>query len=287
MSILYHNLNSQWFPIPESSYIQGWETPELRTSLIAFGLHITNQPGNFLGEHPGQFFFSDELIPQPRPATIHAWDRLCRIGHMHSKTFILPFLPSISMEDETGGGIQESGRRLSSLSTKSKHHARDSTGRLVWGEVYIARLDTKSQASTAIRARVQRSDLSESQILGKYWWADIDPVSSQSQIRERAEFLAGYGIPAWNLFADDNRLIKINRLLFRFLNTTTANNWALAYMEAKAAVRQNPQLVFEDFHLLRRQIRDAVVEKEIQALEGKVEKNSKKPGRFGPNQVDF
>src|SRR5882757_6127903 len=120
-----------------------------RRSVISLVFQITrlSTSSNLLGDASslrGEYFFSDNGIPRPRPATSLAWASLCAFGPVNGfikpgepesyqrfdptqGCFLLPFLPKILYNEEQN----------QSLGRQSKYHERDSLDRIRWGSVFI------------------------------------------------------------------------------------------------------------------------------------------------------
>ena len=290
------------FPVPDSPYATNGIRLDKHVplSLIAFHLNLIFAEGNAFHDQrkKGYYFFRDSSVPHPRPATQLAWERLCRLGHLRSKSFLVPFLPALREEDEAGQAIAEKGIHVASLSRRSALHRKESIklpdGRvfdaIIWGDCYIGSLASDSQAPhTTLVGHTDRSNVSEALVLGP---SDLDGSTGQESIRNRLEFLAQYGIPATNAWAKIAGIPRIHRLLFQFVKQVDASSWADSYRHASVAVRADPGIIAADYRdmleeqrLKRQRIAEEESVKESKP-EPKIEKNSTNRAGFG-NLSDF
>lgn len=241
-------IESHLFPIPDSIYSSnGFLDPYFPLSLIALNLTIVSSPDNMMSDQrkKGFFFFRNSGVPKPRPCTILAWERICRLGNLKSKTFMIPFLPSMREEDEVGTAIGTRGERLPSLSRKSALHVKDKLGRIHWGNVYIATLRTDS--SNVLIASLDRSNATESLVVPYH---DQHYKSSQDSIRARMEFLASHGILGFDSGNPDFILPVARRLLFQFTAQQAADEWAQEYRRCHHLVDSDPAQVNADWKVL-------------------------------------
>lgn len=188
----------------------------------------------------GVYFFRDFGVPVPRPSTFLAWEQICRIGNTSSPMVMLPFLPSMSADDEVGSALSIRGSHLPSLSSKSSLHVRDSRNMVIWGNVFIGDSDAGSLTHS-----VRRSDVTESMLVPP---THFESKTAQLSIRTRMEFLARFGFVQTNKSMLDMRVPRVWRLMFQFLKGDAAEHWIRAYSTAKKAVLADSNLIHSDFH---------------------------------------
>ena len=238
------------FPAFESpySYPDFHSARRLPLSILALNLEITNLGMNLIKKPKSPaFYLRDDMIPKPRPATQLAWEKICRLGHPLSKTFILPFLPALREEDEVGSAIGERGIKLPSLSRRSGEHQRekvDGHEYIKWGTVYIGTLNPMPGTDYFLTGAVERSNISESLILPPQ---DLWAETAQDSIRTRMEFLSAWGIPCMFSLAERIGFVPVTRLLLQFLTQQSAQNWAKAYAENHKLIRVDPEQAEADY----------------------------------------
>lgn len=287
-------INTSLFPTPQTQYAEGFiNEPHIALSILALNIHITNSTGNLLSREVknGHYFFRDDSLPTPRPATIGAWSRICRLGTVDSPLFILPFLPSLREDDEIGQAIGERGSKIHSLSRRSQLHLRDSEGRIVWGSIYLgSTAPNRGQDSSPLVGTSDRSNCTESLIVsGRYQ----HPASAQDSIRGRMESLASHGILGIGQACAAMAIPHVRRVLFQFTNQYAANQWAEAYVSARRLVSSDPGSIESDWKQMLHELVEAkrtAIQKESDAKPAKVakEKNIPKFGTFaGLGDIDF
>lgn len=264
--------------------------PLWRRSVIslAFQIACLSQSSNLLGDactERGEYFFSDNGVPRPRPATALAWASLCAFGPVNgfvkpgdefwederqiwSPTqghFLLPFLPKILYNEEQN----------QSLARMSKHHERDSADRIRWGSVFVA--DSSSgqiieQMSHGQRVAKEWIDShprgyilptweGQSHIpalfgeTGEGWQFGIIQNQANLLVTLRDPFieLARRGIIETKHGGSDCPRIK--RLIFRFLDITAARAWAFDYSESMRCAFES-DVIGADIQLLMTQIEE-------------------------------
>lgn len=243
-------IKSNLFPIPDSHYLNdSGSLKEVNLSIFGLYLQIAMAKNNLLKASVkyGHYFFRGFDIPCPRPATVLAWKAISHLGHRDSPYFLVPFLPSLREEDETGTAIGERGIHLASLSRRSGLHHKDETGRISWGMVYGGDLRRDVSDESILVWGLARSDATESQLVtGDF----SHPSSGQDSIRTRLEFLSQYGIPACHEAAIGIGLPIIRRVLFQHLSQTTAKAWAWGYSESLKLIAADPLSAVADFRLM-------------------------------------
>lgn len=260
-----------------------------RRSLVALAFHISHlsQSNNLLGDNAndrGEYLFTDNGVPRPRPSTALAWASLCAFGpvqgferplengqHLYhpfsltSGRFLIPFLPKILFHEDM----------QSSLSRQNKSHARDKDGNIRWGNVYIADSNTGDileQLPHGQRVAKEWSDSKPRGYILPTWRGQesIPPMYSESgegwqfgiiqnlpnllvTLRDPMLELAKRGIIETKYGGRD--CPKIRRLLIRFLDVTAARAWASDYAESMASAL-NSDHVQSDILLLMKQIQE-------------------------------
>lgn len=267
-------IDSSLWPIPDSQYAK--EGPLVRKwalSILAFHLDILMSPGNQLtGGLRGDYFFADSEVPLPRPATFLAWQKLVRLGHGLSATFVPPFLPSLREEDEVGQAIAKRGTHVVSLSRRSSAHFRDSQGRIRWGKIYFGNLEVRNPTKDSVlTGATNRSNIVEAVVCPQ---RDQHPDSAQNSIRERYEFLAIHGIASTKQLPF---IPGVHRLLFRFLSHDAVADWALCYVETHRLVMADPESIDSDFKQLIHEWLENSQNRNDEAIEKAVKNSS----RFG------
>lgn len=279
------------FPIPDSTYATNGVRFDrfAALSLLALHLQLVTNDANILkaDRKRGFIFLRDDSIPKPRPATQLAWERICRLGRPDSRSFLVPFLPALREEDETGQAISERGSHVGSLSRRNPNHRRETVASaelgsfeaIVWGDVYLGRIqkDHIGIQHSALVGVVDRSNVVESLVLPR---ADIDGASAQESIRTRMEFLAQYGIVATRDFCRTGLIPRINRLLFQFLRQEDASRWADSYRDTYFHIRRDADSINADYRELVESLQVKLVESE-EAEPEKVEKSSRVRQDFG------
>lgn len=220
-------------------------------SILAFAIQLMAAPGNLADAKQGQYFFSDSMVPKPRPASFHAWRALCHLGNESSLNFLVPFLPAIRHDEETGlaGSVKGLGNtgtiHLPSLTRRSKLHAKDDNGRIEWGAVYVGSAE-HDESQGFLHYVLHRSDVPESYVIQHpSWYASDASIRLNSGLRTRLEFLAQHGIPALNI--SGLPIPRVARGLFRFLSQSEAENWAAAYVQTWRLVQADPGCVKSDW----------------------------------------
>jgi len=272
------------FPAFDSPYTNP-KSQTLAASVMALHLQLIHASGNSLHSErtKGHYFFRNESVPLPRPATMEAWSLICRIGCSESPYFIPPFLPSLRADDEVGDAIQTRGAKVPSLSRKSSLHLRDDQKRIIWGSVYLARVDDYFGNGNTLLYEYDRSNITESKLSmprGFFW-----PASQESPIRHRMEFLASFGLPASNGLFAEIQIPAIHRLLFQFFRQDAVEAWSGKYAETHHLVKLDSGLAKADHKELMREIIESKQgnkgqESDESDLGKALEKYSKKPGRF-------
>jgi hypothetical protein len=250
-------LEPLFFPVPDSSYCtNGMRMDKVfPLSLLAWSTELLTAEGNLMAKadvNRGHIFLRSESIPLPRPATQLAWERVCRLGKPDSRSFLLPFLPAISAEDEMGQAISEKGIHIPSLSRRSSLHVRETVqlqdGKrfdgIVWGPVWRGLVTANAIKEGVIDGGFTRSNLVEAVVTHQ---RNIWPETAQDSIRQRMEFLAQYGVPAYNLFAKEKGLGRINRVLLQPLIKKHADEWAFAYARNYVRIREDVGLIEADY----------------------------------------
>lgn len=283
MKTAYPLIDPYQFPMPGVSY-SGGQDHVLAYSIMAFATQMISHAGNLLEDKAWQFMFRDWMIPRPRLCTILAWDGICRLGSKDSKVFMLPFLPSITEDDQMYGVQNNSG--LHSLHRASKHHVRVDR-QIQWGCIYLGFIGQ----GPPIFKTVEVSSIVEAQVLGfKGTRQFINGESSQYSIRDRMEYLAANGIPAVDELFDQKKMPRVDRLMFQFLNQKSAEVWADSYLEATNEYHQckNPREAIKNDW---KDMVDSIIEmqrvKEIAKLTGEKEKNNPKKVRFDMKDIEF
>lgn len=247
---LSFTIDTNLFPAFESpySYPELAFSRRLPLSILSLNLEITNLGLNLIKKPKSSaFFLRDDMIPKPRPATQLAWEKICRLGHPLSKTFILPFLPALREEDEVGSAIGERGIKLPSLSRRSGDHQREKVNGqeyIKWGTVYIGTLNPMQGTEYYLTGAIERSNITESLILPPQ---DLWPETAQDSIRTRMEFLSAWGIPSMFDLAARIGFQPITRLLLQFLNQHDAQAWAKAYVKTHDLIRLDPDQAESDY----------------------------------------
>lgn len=276
-------LNQHMFPLPESHYATsiGPFDKHLGLSILAFHISIVTHKGNQLRSDDNAYFFSDSAVPLPRPCTVLSWDRICRVGRMESRTFVLPFLPSLREDDEVGQAIAQRGSHVPSLSRRHSAHIRDDMGRINWGAIYTARKSVTPKWDSSLIGKTQRSNLVEALIVSG---VDQHSDSAQLSIRDRLEFLARHGlIYQQRDESGSHQLPPVRRLLFRILSDKVAADWAYGFNIAWNQVVSDPKIVESDYKLMLHEILEARIEA------NKTEAQKAAENRFGDTlkTVDF
>lgn len=276
-------LNQHMFPLPESHYATsiGPFDKHLGLSILAFHISVVTQKGNQLRSDDNAYFFSDSFVPIPRPATVLAWDRVCRLGRVESREYILPFLPSLREDDEVGQAIAQRGSHVPSLSRRHSAHIRDDKGRINWGAIYIGRKAETPKWDSSLVGKTQRSNLVEALVIHG---ADQHYESAQMSIRDRMEFLARHGLIYQRREEDGTvKLPPVRRLLFRILSDKVAADWAYGFNIAWNQVVADPKIVESDYKLMLHEILEARIEA------NKTEAQKAAENRFGDTlkTVDF
>lgn len=247
---LSFTIDTNLFPAFESpySYPELAFSRRLPLSILALNLEITNLGANlFKKPKDSAFFLRDDMIPKPRPATQLAWEKICRLGHPLSKTFLLPFLPSLREEDEVGSAIGERGIKLPSLSRRAGEHAtekKDGKSFIKWGTVYVGTLTPMPGTEYYLTGAIERSNINEALILPPQ---DLWAETAQDSIRSRMEFLAAWGIPSMKALASQIGFQPITRLLLQFTIQSSAQGWAKAYAETHKLLRVDPEQAESDY----------------------------------------
>lgn len=264
---------------------------------LAFEVSHLSQSSNLLSDEAakrGEFFFSDNGIPKPRPCTALAWASLCSFGpiieskqNLNEGNFLLPFLPKLTGHDEVN----------QSLARNSKLHERDSENRIRWGSIYIA---------DASSGRIVEQ-LPHGQRIAKEWGSErkhhsfmevnlfsIPPLWAAAgdgwsigiiqallpaypiTLRDPMIMLAKQGVPETSF--GGKACPRINRLLFRFLDILAARTWAEAYADSIRSVF-NENAVIDDLKILARQI-------EEKNQDDQLDKESGKPGKAWNKRKD-
>lgn len=236
MNEKFFQLKTHLFPA-QNHYSAGKCSP---LSILAFQVSLMDQFGNLGDDKAGIYFFRDHCVPRVRACTFPAWDAICGLGNEHSPMFYVPFLPAIRFDEEAGiagsiKGVGEAGStHLPTLTRKSKLHIRDSSGRIVWGAVYIGDC---TRGEDALVYQLNRSDIPETMVLPRAFHVKDPDFRVAGGLRSRMEFLAKYGIPA--IHASDFPLAPIKRVLFQFTNQNAAAEWAKSYVLAREDVKAN------------------------------------------------
>jgi len=247
---LSFTIDTNLFPAFESpySYPDLSLSRRLPLSILSLNLEITNLGLNLIKKPKSSaFYLRDDMIPKPRPATQLAWEKICRLGHPLSKTFILPFLPALREEDEVGSAIGERGIKLPSLSRRSGDHQREKVNGqeyIKWGTVYIGTLNPMQGTEYYLTGAIERSNINEALILPPQ---DLWPETAQDSIRTRMEFLSAWGIPCMFDLAARIGFQPIQRLLLQFLSQQAAHSWAKAYAETHKLLRVDPEQAESDY----------------------------------------
>lgn len=286
-------INPAFFPAPDSAYASNGQRFDkyASISILAWNIQLMSAGGGLYGkaEHKkGYVFYRDSGVPLPRPATQLAWERLCRLGHRESRSFLVPFLPSLRDEDEMGQAIAERGIRVPSLSRRSPLHVRERAttveGRsfesIVWGDIYLGRVGDSRTINNILVGAVDRSNIVEALVAPR---DSIWPATAQDSIRTRLEFIAQYGVPALFEFGKTAAAIPIaHRVLFQFLSQADAASWALAYNSAWHRIRQDPGLIEADWKDMIEDMQESLAAKESQETEERAaeQKKTQKAG-FG------
>lgn len=270
-------INPELFPVPESAYCTNGITLDrfASISILAFNVNLILAGDNILGKEgqkKGQFFGADAGVPLPRPCTILAWERLCRLGSWDSRLFIVPFLPALREEDEVGSAIGERGIHLPSLSRRSNHHVIETIevqGKTIdvinWGFVYIGDAKPESTINSILISKVSRSNVVEALVAPMH---RINPETSQESIRFRMEFLAQHGLPSLYEFGKQAAAVPIlKRILFRFTDQMSAARWGLAYAESYDRVRRDPGLIDADWQDMLHDYMDSMRAKDAETQE--------------------
>lgn len=284
------SIESHLFPLPDAYNTNGVGLDRFaHLSILAFHIQLVSAGGNlFKGEvKKGFYFFRNDSIPLPRPATQLAWERVCRIGKLESTLFLVPFLPALREEDESGLAIAERGTHLASLSRRSPLHHKElatidgkSFEFINWGPCYFGRIPADENDVTmhgTLESKMEYSNIVEARV-AKYH--DQSPDTSQESIRMRMEFFAQNGIPATNGMARKLGMPRIHRLLFQFLTQRWASHWADAYRDSYRAIRKDTGLIDADYKDMIESIKNKKV-KETQEGEEKAKKESTKKQDFG------
>lgn len=276
-------MNLSLFPALDSPYSKTENPKALIQSIISLHVQICLASSNLMysERHKGHFFFRNEAIPLPRPATILAWKAICQVGNSKSPFCLLPFLPSLRAEDEVGDAIQMLGAKVPSLSRKSALHIRDKEKGIVWGPAYVA-FDGK------IVNQYSKSNLLESQFLIPF--EHLNPESKLTSIRHRMEFLAAHGIPVTSAVANACKLPEITRLLFQFTSQVAAEKWAAAYAQADSILLADSKQARADYLLMLDIAIESRKEKNKDESNKKTQigKNSKLQDKFGDlTKIDF
>lgn len=283
---------SNIFPHPDSHYAtNGIKLDKFAPlAILAFHLNMTLGEGNVLQAQrkKGYYLFRESAVPFPRPCTQLAWERLCRLGRLNSHSFLVPFLPALRDDDESGAAISEKGTHVSSLSRRSPHHIRESVrlrdGKkfeaIIWGDCYVGSVESHAVHShTSLMGRLERSNVVESLVLPR---RDIEGVTSQESIRDRLEFLAQYGLPATHDWAKKALVPRIHKLLFQFLSQQAASFWADEYVKSYHQIRSDPGIIQADFNDMLEEQRAKRLKQEEKEEESitvaKIEKISTKRG---------
>lgn len=267
-------LDTSLFPAHESpySYPELDFVKELPFSIVALNLDIAAADGNLLEKgKKNQFLFRDFQIPTPRPCTQLAWERICRLGHDKSQSFLVPFLPALREEDEVGSAIGERGSHVPSLSRRSGDHHRetkDDGKYIIWGAVFIATLTTPMGRDYHLTGAIQRSNITESLITPP---TDMWSETAQDSIRLRMEFLASWGIPCMYDIASVFGLPRIRRLMFQMLSQEAASRWAKEYVKNHFLIRRDRSMIDSDYQELIQEIK----ERKFTPKQDKAEKSSK------------
>lgn len=271
-------IDSSLFPSLDSPYsypdlLLGHRLP---LSILALNLEITNLDKNLIKKPKSPaFYLRDDMVPKPRPATQLAWERICRLGHPLSKTFLVPFLPALREEDEVGSAIGERGVKLPSLSRRSGEHVREKINGqeyVKWGSVYIGTLTPMQGTEYYLTGSVSRSNITESLILPPQ---DLWAETAQESIRTRLEFLAAYGIPCMFDLAARIGFQPVTRLLLQFMSQQAAQDWAKTYAENHKLVRVDPEQAESDYKELVEELKNRLKPKDE-----KPEEKHSKANRF-------
>lgn len=281
-------LDSHLFPVPESYYARGGFLDRyFSLSLWSLNLQITTVSSGNLLDSSGHYFFRNSSVPTPRACTVLAWDRIVRLGHYRSESFIVPFLPSLRDDDEMGQAIATHGKKLSSLSRRSQLHARNQETHLInWGSVYLGKLTKTPTLDNVLVGQTERSNVVESLILPR---KDIAGESSQYRIRERMEFLASWGFVGISAECKRMGIPWVTRFLTQFLNQESAAAWAYEYVRARNLVVSDPESINADYKELVFEATQRTKSRESLKANDKtgVEKSSKSMGRFGTKELKF
>ena len=268
---------------------------------LAYEIHNAGPAHSLLGGpalERSEYFFSDEGVPIPRPCTAIAWASLCAFGPVNlpgfkitEGNFLLPFLPKIRYGEEVN----------QSLIRTSKAHSKDSFDNIRWGNVFIG--DSKNGqiieqlAHGAFPAKAWMRDSDRARFsaytgqhpipplyayIGEGWQFGVIQNLASMPVTLRDPFieLAKHGVPVLGSIPNVHH---IRRLLFRFLEISSARRWATGYSTAMYALSDSTAPL-KDAMALADEIKEANAKRFAEQVEVAKGKSKSKHPRI---QLDY